>query len=100
MQLSRIGSHLLSGLVVTFIKSALIPVAVTTLAWFIGFGEIDNGLPLQVVLILSSMPVAFNSLVAASIYDLDLDLANSCWLLSTLSLSVVMPWLYWILQYV
>ncbi|MBU1566671.1 MAG: AEC family transporter [Proteobacteria bacterium] len=100
MQLSRIGHHLRAGLAVTFIKSVLIPAAVTTLAWLAGFGDIDNGLPLKVVLILSSMPVAFNSLVAASIYDLDLDLANSCWLISTLSLCIVMPWLFWILQFI
>jgi hypothetical protein len=45
------------------------------------------------------MPVAFNSLVAASIYDLDLDLANACWLISTLSLVVVLPWLYWLIRF-
>ncbi len=99
MQLSRIGHYLPSALAVSCIKSVLIPALAVTLAWLAGFADIDDGLPLKVVLILSSMPVAFNSLVAASIYDLDLDLANSCWLLSTLSLTIVMPWLYWILQY-
>ena len=76
----------------------MIPALITSLAWGAGLNTIDNGLPFKVVLILSSMPVAFNALVAASLYDLDLDLANSCWLLSTLGLVVVLPWLYWLVR--
>jgi len=41
--------------------------------------------------------VAFTALVAASIYDLDLDLANSCWLITTGSLVVVLPWISYLL---
>jgi predicted permease len=100
MRFSRIAGHLPRAFSVAMIKSALIPVVVTSLAWMVGLGTIDGGLPLQVVLILSSMPVAFNSLVAASIYDLDLDLANGCWLISTLSLVVVLPWLYWLIRFI
>jgi len=98
MRFSRIASHLRLAFSVAVIKSVFIPVVVTSIAWVVGLGNIDGGLPLQVVLILSSMPVAFNSLVAASIYDLDLDLANACWLMSTLSLVIVLPWLYWLIQ--
>jgi hypothetical protein len=58
---------------------------------------VADGLPFKVALVLSSMPVAFNALVAASIYDLDLDLANSCWLVTTAALVVIMPWLYFLL---
>lgn len=99
MRLSRLTEHLPKGILVTLIKSLLVPVGATTLAWLTGLGSMENGLVLKVVLILSSMPAAFNSLLAASIYDLDLDLANSCWLISTGSLCLVMPWLYWILQF-
>lgn len=99
MRFSRIGSHLPRGIAVSIIKATIIPALITTLAWTAGLGDIEDGLPLKVVLILSSMPVAFNSLVAASIYDLDLDLANCCWLISTLSLVAVLPWLYWILRF-
>ena len=53
----------------------------------------DDGLAFKVVLVLSSMPVAVNALVVASIYDLDLDLANACWLVITGALIVVVPWL-------
>lgn len=99
MRFSLLASHLRLAFSVAVIKSAVIPVVATSIAWVAGLGRIDGGLPLQVVLILSSMPVAFNSLVAASIYDLDLDLANACWLISTLSLVVVLPWLYWLIRF-
>jgi predicted permease len=99
MRFSRISSHLRLAFSVAAIKSMATPVVATSIAWMVGLGTIDGGLPLHVVLILSSMPVAFNSLVAASIYDLDLDLANACWLISTLSLIVVLPWLYWLIRF-
>jgi hypothetical protein len=62
-----------------------------SLAYLIGFGSIDDGLPLKVVIILSSMPVAFTALIPPSIYDLDLDLANSCWFFTTALLMAVLP---------
>jgi predicted permease len=72
-------------------------VCASSLAWALGFGDIEGGLPLKVVLILSSMPVAFNALIPPSIYDLDLDLANSCWFVTTALLAVVLPLLLVIL---
>jgi hypothetical protein len=43
-----------------------------------------------VVIILSSMAVAFSALIPPSIYDLDLDLANACWFFTT-AFIVVLP---------
>jgi predicted permease len=63
----------------------------TCVAYLIGYGAIDNGLPLKVVMILSAMPVAFNALIPPSIFDLDLDLANSCWFFTTSLLIIVLP---------
>jgi len=68
-----------------------VPALTCALAVSLGFGRIDGGLPLKVVLILSSMPVAFNALIPPSIYDLDLDLANSCWFVTTALLAAVLP---------
>jgi predicted permease len=83
---------------VALIKFALVPILSTAMAYFIGLGAVDGGLPLKVVLILSSMPVAFNALIPPSIYDLDLDLANSCWFVSTSLLIVVLPIQLWLLS--
>lgn len=75
------------------VQILVVPVMVSALAYMIGFGRIDDGLPLKLAIILSSMPVAFNALIPPSIYKLDLDLANSCWFFTTASLIVVLPML-------
>lgn len=97
MRFSSVGNYLAEGLQVCLIKFLVIPCLAVATAYALGFGDINDGLPLKVVLIASSMPVAFTALVAASIYDLDLDLANSCWLITTGSLVVVLPWLFYLL---
>ena len=99
LRFSRVGDYLRECAAVSVIKFVLIPVCASSLAWAIGFGDIDNGLPLKVVVILSAMPVAFNALIPPSIYDLDLDLANSCWFVTTALLVLVLPLLLLVLQH-
>jgi len=94
----RVGGYLRESASVAAIKFAAVPVLASTLAWSLGFGRIDGGLPLKVVMILSSMPVAFNALIPPSIYDLDLDLANSCWFVTTALLAIVLPVLLFAVQ--
>jgi len=97
MRFSSVGNYLVEGLMISLVKFVAIPLIAVSTAFALGFGNINEGLPLKVVLIASSMPVAFTALVAASIYDLDLDLANSCWLITTGSLVVVLPWISYLL---
>jgi predicted permease len=91
MEFRKIGDYLRECVSISLIKFVLVPVLVSLPAYFLGYGHIQNGLPLKVVLILSSMPVAFNALIPPSIYNLDLDLANSCWFFTTALLVVVLP---------
>lgn len=91
MRFKRVKRYLRECFTVSAIKFLLVPLAMSSAAYLIGFGEIDGGLPLKVVMVLSAMPVAFNALIPPSIYDLDLDLANSCWLFTTSALLVVLP---------
>ena len=50
---------------------------------------------LRVLIIVSSMPVAINSLIPPTLYKLDLDLANSCWILSNgIFVVAILPLLY------
>ena len=91
MRFRSIRNYLRECISVSLIKFILVPVFISTLARMVGLGEIEDGLPLKVVMILSSMPVAFTALVPPSIYDLDLDLANSCWLFTTALLILVLP---------
>jgi predicted permease len=91
LKFRRVRDYLKECISVSLIKFVLVPVSTVSLAYLIGFGSIDEGLPLKVVIILSSMPVAFTALIPPSIYDLDLDLANSCWFFTTALLIAVLP---------
>jgi len=91
LRVSRVMDSIKACLAVSLIKFLLVPLAATGLAFSLGFYKMENGLPLKVVLILSSMPVAFNALIPPSIYDLDLDLANSCWFVTTALLVPILP---------
>jgi len=99
MHFSGIRRHFLPCLAISVIKFIIMPLVGGMVAYLLGFHEIQDGLPLKIVLLASSMPVAFNALVAASIYDLDLDLANSCWLITTGALIVVLPCLSFIFTF-
>ena len=96
----KVRDYLKEGITIAAIKFIMVPVMASFLAWVIGFGDINGGLPLKVVIILSSMPVAFTALIPPSIYDLDIDLANSCWFITTALLVVVMPSLLFVIQFV
>ncbi len=98
MRLGSIRDYLKEGAAIAFIKSLLVPLTMGLAAWALGLKDIDGGLPFKVVLITASMPSAFVALVPPSIYDLDIDLANAAWLVSTASLIIVLPALYMTLQ--
>ena len=98
MKLGKAKNYIKESIAVSIIKFILLPSIISTIAFSLGYGKIDEGLPLKVVIILSAMPVAFSALIPASIYDLNLDLANSCWLVTTLSLIVILPLLFYIIN--
>lgn len=79
------------GAAMIFIKSLLVPAAAFAVASAIGLGRFENGLALKTVLVLSAMPVGFMSLVPPTLYGMDLDLANTCWFFSTVSLVLTVP---------
>jgi predicted permease len=98
LRFRRVGDYLKEGASVAVIKFAMVPLTASSIAWSLGLASIDGGLPLKVVIILSSMPVAFNALIPPSIYDLDLDLANSCLLITMALLVIVLPVLLFVVQ--
>lgn len=100
MKFSSIRSFLKEAAVICMIKFILVPILLVAFAWVLGFGGIREGLLLKVVVILSLMPSAFVSLIPPSIYDLDLDLANTCWLVTTFAMVLVIPVLFFILPFV
>ena len=98
MKFGKVKNYIKESISVSIIKFVLVPSVISTIAIFLGYGVIEGGLPLKVVIILSSMPVAFSALIPVSIYDLNLDLANSCWLVTTLSLIIILPLLFYIIS--
>lgn len=91
LRLSRMACYARPSAAICAIKFVGVPLVITSLAMLAGLGSIDGGLPLKVVAILAAMPVAMNALIPPSLFDLDLDLANACWVFTTLGLVVVLP---------
>lgn len=97
MRFGKTADYLKEGLALTALKFLLVPAVCVSLGVLAGLGAIAGGLPLKAVLVFSSMPVAFNALVPPSLYGLDLDLANSCFLVSVLGLAALLPVLHFAL---
>jgi len=100
LRFRRVREYLRECVSLSIIKFIFIPIMATSLAYMMGYAKIDDGLPLKVVMILSCMPVAFTALIPPSIYDLDLDLANSCWFFTTALLVIVLPILLVLIKWV
>ena len=94
MKLKKVREYLKESILITCIKFMIIPAVMVSIGFLMGYHQIIDGLPLKVILILSSMPVAFNSLIPPSIYGLNLDLANSCWIVNTFGLGLFLPILF------
>lgn len=97
LRLSSLPQYWSAGLAMCLIKFVGIPLFITALAFYLGLGAVENGLPLKLVCVLSSMPVAMTALAPPSIFSLDVDLANACWIYTTLGLAAVLPALMLIL---
>lgn len=98
MKIKAIRHYLKECAAVASIKFLVIPMVVGSIAYLIGLQSVNDGMMFKVVLVLSAMPPAFNSLIPPQIYGLDVDLANSSWLFNTGLLVVVVPLLYYIVN--
>lgn len=91
LRIIKAAAYARPGLVMCAIKFIGVPLFITFLAWLLGCATYDNGLALKTVAIISAMPVAMTSLVPPSLFGLDIDLANACWIITTLGLVFVLP---------
>jgi predicted permease len=94
---SRIGRYWAECVAAAVIKFAILPTITGVAAYLCLQAGWISPLGLRVAIVVSSMPVAFNSLIPPSLYDLDEDLANSCWLFTSAMLVVTVPVLYLVL---
>ncbi|MBN1501154.1 MAG: hypothetical protein JW982_13415 [Spirochaetes bacterium] len=91
MRFGPMRNYLKHALVMGMIKGLIMPAFAFSLGMFFGLDRISGGLPLKTVLILSFMPVGFAALVPPTMYDLDIDLANTCWFITTSGLVISVP---------
>ncbi|HHW12736.1 MAG TPA: hypothetical protein GXX33_07020 [Firmicutes bacterium] len=98
LKFQRMGPYLKPAFLVAAIKFVVVPLIAIGFGTLVGLGKIDNGLPLKVVAVLAAMPVGFIAMVPPTIYDLDVDLANTCWIVTTaMSTFIVLPIQYFVL---
>ena len=91
LRLSQLARYRTACGIVCVIKFLLLPCCIGLFGVCTGFDSIDAGLPLKIAILLAGMPVAMNALVPPALLNLNLDLANACWIVSTLALAVVLP---------
>jgi len=97
VRLARVRDYWPEVRMVMAVKFGLIPAVLLPAGLLLGLHRIMGGAPFQVLAVLSFMPSAFLALVPPVLYDLDLDLANSGWLVSTLALLVILPALFFLM---
>lgn len=91
LKISAVGKHVKDIFRIGIIKYVLLPIIMTALLLLTGMQHIMQGIPLKVVIIMMYMPVAFNSLIPPVLYNFDLDMVNSAWLLTSLGVFISFP---------
>ena len=94
LQVSRIARYRREIGLVMVSKHLIVPLVTASVGILLGFGEVDGGVPLKMLMLLSAMPVAFTAMVPPTLYGFDLDLANGVWFVSMVGLPVVLPAMY------
>jgi predicted permease len=97
-KLSRVSRYIKECLLISLVKFFIVPATILIIGLLFGYQHISDGLPLKVSIILSAMPVAFNSVIAANIYNLNIDLVNSCWIFTTIAVLIVLPIILFVVE--
>ena len=98
IRFGSVRTHIRKSMFIVLVRQILAPAAAVAVALALGYGTIADGLPLKVVLVVSCMPVAFTAMIPPAIYDLDVEVANSNWLLTNGLLLVLVPALYFAIR--
>jgi len=94
-----IFQHWRVALTLSLCKQMLLPIIVLGLIMLTGQAHFYEGLMLQVAVVLSAMPIAFLVILPAAIYQLDQDLANACWVFSSLTFLAMLPFFPFLLNW-
>lgn len=98
MKFNQARKYLKESILIASIKFLIVPAVMVSIGFLLGYHQINDGLPVKAILILSSAPVAFHSLILPSQYGLNLDLANSCWIFTTFALIPLIPILLFLIN--
>ena len=97
LRFAKIREYRIEVGLVMLIKFLIVPAVMIPVGLLFGLHTVSDGVPFKMLVVLSVMPVAFNALVPPAILGFDLDLANSAWVVTTASLIVIVPVLYFTL---
>jgi len=89
LRFSKLGDNLKPALVLVALKYTVMPLAGVAIALLFGFAS--TPIMLEAVLVLSAMPVAFSAVVPPTLFKLDLDFANTAFLVSVAGLAITVP---------
>ncbi|RKY75155.1 hypothetical protein DRQ00_11020 [candidate division KSB1 bacterium] len=98
MKFRKLREYLPECLTMSIIKFLISPIVGVGFAYILGCSDFMGGLALKVVLIEATMPAAIFSLILARLFNLNQDLANSCWLFTTFAVIFVVPILSFVLR--
>jgi predicted permease len=76
---------------IALIKFLFNPLASLLLVWALGYFTAQDTLPLRVAFVESFMPTAILAVVLAKLFELNDDLANAAWILSTFIVVPIIP---------
>ncbi len=91
MDLGKTKTFIKEGVAVILIKYLFAPLVAILVALACGLQNLENGLVLKVVIIMTLVPCGFNSILVPTIYKADKDVANTAWVFSMIALAVVVP---------
>ena len=98
IKFAKIKKYFNECLSISFLKFIINPIIGLSLAYLFVRINILDTLSLKVIFIESAMPVAISSLILSSLFKLNKDLTNSCWVFTTF---ITAPWIsliYWIMK--
>jgi hypothetical protein len=95
---AHVGNYKKEIVLISASKFIVVPAVLISLGYLFRFHTYSDGSPLKLLIFLAFLPSAFLALVPPSVYDFDLDCANSGWLVTTVLYMFIFPVLYFIVM--
>ncbi|MBM7571705.1 AEC family transporter [Aquibacillus albus] len=100
MRFKAVKGYVKESIVISTIKFIVVPFIIVSAGFLFNLDNVNQGVVIHVILIMSIMPPAFLSLIPPQLYKLDVDLANSSWIFNTAVWMLLLPIMYGIVQFI